>query len=172
MSEHRPSAGYPRPPREPVLVDGVTMWRCTKCVGVFPPEGFYAGRNRNGLMSQCRKCHTRQTNAARERNPDKRRAYARQWVKKDLAAHPEKYARRERERRHNPATRQRALARKKLTTHVARGKLIKPDTCSQCGGDGDGRPIHGHHADYSKPLDVEWLCFRCHAMRHGHRVSA
>ena len=42
------------------------------------------------------------------------------------------------------------------------GKLVKPDRCG-CGAIGD---IHGHHPDYSKPLDVVWLCGGCHVRLH------
>lgn len=50
---------------------------------------------------------------------------------------------------------------------IRAGILIRPDTCSRCGerpGYGrDGRSlIQGHHHDYSKPLDVEWICAKCH----------
>lgn len=50
---------------------------------------------------------------------------------------------------------------------LKRGELTRPDTCSKCGDkpapakDGRSR-IHGHHHDYSKPLEVEWLCAKCH----------
>ncbi len=27
--------------------------------------------------------------------------------------------------------------------------------------------VHAHHHDYSKPLDVEWLCKDCHWQQHG-----
>lgn len=43
------------------------------------------------------------------------------------------------------------------------GRLLKPTTCSNCGGDDY---IEGHHEDYSSPLDITWLCFRCHRRRH------
>jgi hypothetical protein len=46
---------------------------------------------------------------------------------------------------------------------VSRGGLVRPDACSDCGLEGR---IHGHHEDYSKPLDVVWLCPRCHKKRH------
>lgn len=43
------------------------------------------------------------------------------------------------------------------------GKLIRPDNCSKCGVTGK---IDGHHEDYSKPLEVIWLCKICHAEIH------
>ena len=51
---------------------------------------------------------------------------------------------------------------------VAKGILIRPEACLQCGA---RFRTHGHHADYSKPLDVEWLCGSCHALRHPHGIS-
>jgi len=53
-------------------------------------------------------------------------------------------------------------ARKAVQTAVRRGLLVKPEECSSCGTRGR---IEAHHADYSKPLDVEWLCHRCHGLR-------
>lgn len=44
------------------------------------------------------------------------------------------------------------------------GVLVVPEACSCCGA--TGRRIVGHHPDYRKPLDVEWLCNGCHAARH------
>lgn len=43
------------------------------------------------------------------------------------------------------------------------GKLDKPDKCSNCDA---GGMIHGHHADYTKPLEVIWLCPTCHKQEH------
>lgn len=56
-------------------------------------------------------------------------------------------------------------AKLKARTHfkyaVKVGKIPRPEICSRCG---DPNP-QGHHHDYSKDLDVEWLCPRCHANR-------
>lgn len=50
------------------------------------------------------------------------------------------------------------------------GKIIKKDSCENCGATGkfkDGRSaIQAHHSDYNKPLDVMWLCQRCHHEWH------
>jgi len=46
---------------------------------------------------------------------------------------------------------------------ISSGKLVRPDVCSRCGKAGR---IEGHHEDYSKPLEVVWLCARCHKARH------
>jgi hypothetical protein len=55
-------------------------------------------------------------------------------------------------------------AHTKIGNAVRDGKLIKPDHCTRCNR--TGIKIEGHHDDYSKPLDVIWLCVRCHRLRH------
>jgi len=39
-------------------------------------------------------------------------------------------------------------------------KIERPNNCSQCGK--ECKP-DGHHEDYSKPLEVIWLCRACHS---------
>ncbi len=46
---------------------------------------------------------------------------------------------------------------------VARGEMIRPDLCENCGESGK---IQGHHTDYSKPFEVDWLCTKCHGKEH------
>lgn len=38
-------------------------------------------------------------------------------------------------------------------------RLFRPEYCSNCSK--KCKP-HGHHDDYTKPLDVRWLCVKCH----------
>lgn len=58
---------------------------------------------------------------------------------------------------------------------IERGDLVNPGVCSSCGYMGcfaDGRTaIQGHHDDYNKPLDVRWLCQRCHHEWHKHNQA-
>jgi hypothetical protein len=51
------------------------------------------------------------------------------------------------------------LARVLVYRAVKSGKIQKPQACYLCGKIGY---IEGHHSDYAKPLDVEWLCQDCH----------
>lgn len=55
------------------------------------------------------------------------------------------------------------LARNLLNKAVSVGKKSKPSVCGTCQ---QGGRIEGHHKDYSKPLDVTWLCTSCHANYH------
>lgn len=52
-------------------------------------------------------------------------------------------------------------ARKALNHAVADGKVI-PQPCKECGAP----KAQAHHEDYTKPLDVDWLCPRCHTKHH------
>lgn len=66
--------------------------------------------------------------------------------------------------------RQEARAQGALWRAVQSGELTRPESCGRCGAlgrPGKGHAIEGHHADYAKPLEVEWLCRACHRMEHG-----
>ena len=52
----------------------------------------------------------------------------------------------------------------KLEMAVNSGKLSRPRNCSKC-GTSKGR-IVAHHEDYDKPLEVIWVCSKCHAGIH------
>ena len=48
-----------------------------------------------------------------------------------------------------------------------KGLIKRPSNCEKCGSPekfgSDGRSLlHGHHHDYTKPLELEWLCTKCH----------
>ncbi len=54
-------------------------------------------------------------------------------------------------------------AGQKVKDAIKYGKLIRPKNCCLCGSE---NKIEGHHADYDKPLEVIWVCQKCHRMIH------
>lgn len=56
---------------------------------------------------------------------------------------------------------ERAAARRAVQSALRSGELVR-QPCERCGTE----PAHGHHDDYSQPLDVRWLCRRCHDEHH------
>jgi hypothetical protein len=65
----------------------------------------------------------------------------------------------------------------RVSMALAKGEIKKPGCCEQCGAEAE-RPgpikhwadhraitkLEAHHADYSRPLDVVWLCRPCHML--------
>jgi hypothetical protein len=83
----------------------------------------------------------------RIQNPEKVKEYARKGAKISRIKWPERNA-----------------ARKMVSGALTLGILIRPTTCSLCLK--ECKP-EGHHPDYSKPLEVIWLCRGCHNKEHG-----
>jgi len=50
-----------------------------------------------------------------------------------------------------------------LHYHVRKGDVVKPRSCEICGVWGE---VVAHHKDYTKPLEVNWLCRECHRIEH------
>ena len=55
-------------------------------------------------------------------------------------------------------------AQQAVTRAIAKGVLIR-QPCERCGKE----KTDAHHPDYSKPLEVVWLCRSCHKKEHGRR---
>lgn len=62
-------------------------------------------------------------------------------------------------RRRNP---EKIKAQNLLNYAIRKGELQR----GRCEGCGTGVRVHAHHHDYSKPLEVRWLCYRCHKGAH------
>ena len=58
---------------------------------------------------------------------------------------------------------QKRQARNMINRAVQNGQIIKPSECSVCGST---KRLDGHHADYSKPMKVKWVCRGCHSDIH------
>lgn len=46
--------------------------------------------------------------------------------------------------------------------HAIRNGRLKRKPCEACGS----KHSQAHHHDYNKPLDVKWLCRKCHWQEH------
>ena len=53
-------------------------------------------------------------------------------------------------------------ARRCVEAAISAGVLEKPSICSGCGCPDTKRRVEAHHADYRDPLNVIWLCPKCH----------
>lgn len=163
---------------------------CKKCGEEKLLSHFYKHpKAADGRDSSCKDCRKEAVRKNREKNADYYRAYDAKRFKEDprVRARHKRYQateagqesmRRAKEKwaRENPdelraakkrwadANPEKKRAHTMVGNAVRDGRLSKPEKCEECGA---GGLIHGHHEDYSKPLDVDWLCPKCHAKRHN-----
>ena len=118
----------------------MTAKTCKDCLITQPLDCFYFEKRR--ARNSCKTC-------VRERMARNRKARGHIHKIYDRARDPQKLR-----------------ARQKLRTEIKAGRISKPCTCDDCRQQFSIAMIHGHHEDYSKPLEVNWLCPQCHADRH------
>lgn len=135
---------------------------CRKCLHAKPLEEFYAhAEMRDGHLNKCKECTKADVREHRAANLGYYQNYDRQRYANDNGRRTGLH---HKHNEHSRAWYRRNKEKKRANTIVARaiaaGKLIRPDHCTGCGFPSD--KVEAHHADYSRPLDVEWLCPGCH----------
>lgn len=156
------------------------MIRCRSCHKKRHQSQFYkACINKAGTLGECKDCTRERVRKNREANADYYREYDAKRYQEDprVKARHKRYRgtlegkevmdrSREKWLKTNPDKR---IAHNALNNAVRRGKVQKPDTCQSCGA----KPwrIEGHHTDYSRPLDVMWLCRDCHVEQHRKELA-
>ena len=138
--------------------------RCFRCHHEKPLTEFYRHpRMADGHLNKCKTCTRVDVRINRAVRDEHYRAYDRSRTSRPH--------RREDRRTRNTRYRQDHPERERAYGAVARalktGRLKKPPACEGCGAPGS---LHAHHQSYQEPLNVVWLCARCH--HHHHRVRS
>lgn len=142
---------------------------CKKCRGEFAIEDFppYSANGKTGRRGVCRKCWNEKWSPIVLRHQNRYYHENRNGLADRAKARALK---RYRDDPQSQLTRSRAYeeryperkgARSAVLKAIRSGRL-KREPCRIC-----GNPIaHAHHEDYSKQLDVMWLCRKHHGERH------
>jgi hypothetical protein len=149
--------------------EGKAMKACSRCEETKDANAFAPRKDaKDGRRSVCRDCRNTDVRRRYHANPEPTLIAAKQARKDDperFKAIGQRSQQRHYAKRHanvvawnerNPAGYKAHIA---LNNAVALGKIERPDACQRCG---EHTRVDGHHNDYSNPLQVEWLCRRCH----------
>lgn len=136
--------------------------QCTKCGKTKELEAFCRRKGaKDGHRSECKNCHClaererRRLNGEKMRLRDKSRYQNNPDRRHFMKEKSTVWAKQNSNKRH---------AHKEVERAISKGLLRKPDFCSLCKE--KARKIDGHHPDYDEPLEVVWLCCRCHSRVH------
>ena len=122
------------------------MKTCSKCGLVKDESDFHKNQSQNdGLQSQCNDCRRayRQTEAGR-----------RYWQSKEGKSNHQRAC-----RKYRQCYPEREKAVSTINNAIKMGKLLRPSICEDCSAE---KFTEAHHKDYSKPLEVNWLCKKCY----------
>lgn len=158
---------------------------CPKCGKRDLLCGFSKNRTKpDGLQSICKDCVKKANARTSKQNVDRVRKWRAENAEKYKLSQTEYYQKNKKAlyakhcdwRKRNPKAVSSETAKYRikhpskraatcaLNNAVRDGRITKPITCQVCGL--TGIRIHGHHEDYSKPLDVLWVCPLCHSLIH------
>ena len=157
-------------------MDGKT---CFKCSRTLPVTDFYRHpQMADGFLGKCKECAKSDVRSNRSRRREQYVEYERQrqlqidrreqqsrYQKEARGRDPERFYRYQKEARERDP--EKYAARTAVGNAIRDGRLTRKP-CESCGD----AATEAHHDDYSKPLSVRWLCFRCHRKHHGQVVSS
>jgi len=126
--------------KQPKIINGIENWKCCRCLE-WTTDYFPDRKARNGLRSLCKEC-SRIALRKLDRKTDETRKYYRIYN----ITH-----------KRDPV---KVFCRSKLNYAIRHGEIKRPKICKRCR---KHKRITAHHKDYSRPLDVMWLCYLCHA---------
>ena len=135
------------------------MKTCTKCGIEQELTCFSKHRiSKDGIRHRCKKCSNEIKKHYYQANRKKLKEYERAIAKTERG---KKY-RAEKRRRIKKKYPQKHKARRIVYLAIKSDKLTR-QPCQVCGNP----KVEAHHDDYSKPLDVRWLCHKHHREVHG-----
>lgn len=146
--------------------------KCFKCKEIKLLSEFYKHKQmKDGHLNKCKECAKIDIRKNYFKNHDyyvdydKKRSQLPHRVEARI-----KYASENKEKvyqakkRWDEKNKHKKAAHSKVQKAIIKGIIIKPDECQKCKT--ISNKIEGHHRDYSKPLDVIWLCKKCHTAEH------
>ncbi len=174
------------------------MKRCYACKSEMEPADFHKDRTKkDGLSNRCKSCQARhmkqyvktpggaaakkraaQTHSGSENGREKRRPRDLRYRQTESAQKTE----REQKKRYYKTAAGVDYLRRKARRGVSNGRnavrmrvvyalrtgRLKRMPCEVCGE----TKAQAHHDDYSKPLDVRWLCQKHHLQHHKAEIRA
>lgn len=117
--------------------------------------------NKDSLQSRCKFCQSLWNKEYRktQRGKEVHRKESGKYQRKLRQTEAGKEAHRQHAHRQRLKFPERIRAYSALFRSIIMGAMKRSIFCESCGLPAK---TEGHHADYNKPFDVEWLCKRCH----------
>ena len=146
---------------------------CSRCGELKPLDAFSVSKGTiASRQSHCKACRSAFMRADRKSRPERYAEIRRQFEERQttgatLFRDPD--WKRNWKLKWNRNNREKVRAHNKLKKAVDSGKLIRAKACQRCGLE---CKTEGSHDDYSKPLEVEWLCRKCHVRKDQARARA
>jgi hypothetical protein len=142
---------------------------CFKCGLIKPLSEFYSHkRMADGHLNKCIACAKNdmsqylQTKMLDKVYAKKERERCRIKQSAARAAGKVSIPKQESTQKWRSKNREKTNAHVRAARAVADGVLVKPEACQRC--EIKTARLEKHHEDYSKPLQVEWLCPKCHGL--------
>ena len=150
------------------------MKECYKCKVEKSLTEFYKHpQMREGRLNICKPCHNKVSAKYNKENPEKcaeikkqccqkRPEFYKALHKKWRKSHPE--SRVEEFRKYKERYPEKVEAHQRVMVEVRTGRMKPSIFCEGCGLPAK---TEGHHEDYNQPLNVDWLCRKCHTELHS-----